>query len=127
MEVELSVTAWDSQLCVFCLFLSSITGFPFDESEFNGTYISYCYWYPPLESGLTPEKSNDPLSKNLWLFNIAKDPLEKNDLSDLYHGIVKRMLQRLQEYNSTMVPARYPNPDPNSDPGFNGGVWGPWE
>ena len=69
---------------------------------------------------------SDPPRKNIWLFNIAKDPQEKNDVSDLYHGIVKRMLERLQEYYSAMVPALSPDFDPNSNPDFNGGVWGPY-
>ena len=28
---------------------------------------------------------------------------------------------------TTAVPPRYPKPDPNSNPGKHGGVWGPWE
>ena len=69
---------------------------------------------------------NDPPSKEIWLFNIVKDPQEKNDLSDLHHGIVKRMLERLQYYRNAMVPVRYPDYDPNSNPDLNGGVWRPY-
>ena len=86
-----------------------------------------CGWYPPPESGLTPVQHSDPPDKEIWLFNIAKDPQEKNDVSDLYRGIVKRMLQRLQYYYNTMVPVQFPDLDPNSNPVLHGGVWEPWE
>ena len=88
--------------------------------------MAVCGWYPPPESGLTPREYSDPHKEKLWLYNIAKDPEERNNVSDLYRGIVKRMLERLQKYNSTAVPVYFPDWDPNSNPNLHGGVWQPW-
>lgn len=68
----------------------------------------------------------DPSAKNVWLFNITADPQERHDLSDSKPEVVKMMLERLKYYQSTAVPARFPKPDPNSNPAKHGGVWGPW-
>ncbi|XP_072020732.1 arylsulfatase J-like [Amphiura filiformis] len=87
----------------------------------------YCDWFPPKESNITSTKPTEPRNKEIWLFNIARDPLERNDLATRRPGIVKRMMERLKAYNATAVPPWYPPPDPNSNPKYNGGVWGPWE
>ncbi|XP_013382182.1 arylsulfatase B-like [Lingula anatina] len=73
------------------------------------------------------ENTFEDTNKNVWLFDILDDPTERNDLSQKYPNIVKKMLTRLQAYNATAVPAIYPPPDPRADPSHNGGVWGPWE
>lgn len=73
------------------------------------------------------EISSEAANKNLWLFNIAVDPEERDDLSEQYPDVVRKMLDRLQAYNATAVPVRYPKPDPRSNPKLHGGVWGPWE
>ncbi|GFO11247.1 arylsulfatase b [Plakobranchus ocellatus] len=70
-----------------------------------------------------PEESD----KNLWLFNIADDPTEHNDLSVEKSHVVKELLDLLVKFNQTAVPVRYPSLDPMSDPGLHGGVWGPWK
>jgi len=71
------------------------------------------------------EKRSD--TQNVWLFDIMKDPLEKDDLSQKYPSVVRNLLQRLAYYNSTAVPVRYPPEDLNADPAKHGGVWRPWE
>ncbi|KAK2142403.1 hypothetical protein LSH36_961g00078 [Paralvinella palmiformis] len=86
-------------------------------------------WVPPPrhrynESWINLEK--DETNKNLWLFNIRKDPFEKRDVSSEYPDIVNHLLDRLSYYNSTAVPAYYPPFDPEADPALHGGVWGPW-
>ena len=86
-------------------------------------------WVPPPrhrynESWINLEK--DETNKNLWLFNIRKDPFEKRDVSSAYPDIVNHLLDRLSYYNSTAVPAYYPPFDPEADPALHGGVWGPW-
>ena len=64
--------------------------------------------------------------KNVWLFDILRDPFERLDLSDIYPDVVRTLLERLTYYNSTAVPVRYPADDLNSNPEKHGGVWGPW-
>ncbi|XP_072050724.1 arylsulfatase J-like isoform X2 [Amphiura filiformis] len=86
-----------------------------------------CAWYPPLESNITSIKPKEPRFKKTWLFNIARDPLERHDLAIRRPGIVKRMMKRLRAYNATAVPPWYPPADPNSNPEYHDGVWGPWE
>ena len=66
-------------------------------------------------------------TKNLWLFDILADPLEKNDLSDSQPEVVKMLLDRLQYYNSTAVPCLWPSNSADADPKKHGGFWGPWE
>ena len=64
--------------------------------------------------------------KNVWLFDIENDPNERDDVSDSQTGTVRFLLDRLAYYNSTAVPVRYPEFDPDADPAKHGGVWGPW-
>ena len=33
---------------------------------------------------------------------------------------------RLEEYNKTAVPVRYPDPDPAANPALHDGIWSPW-
>ncbi|XP_072050918.1 arylsulfatase I-like [Amphiura filiformis] len=40
-----------------------------------------CEWSPPRESNITSKKPTEPRNKEIWLFNIARDPLERNDLA----------------------------------------------
>lgn len=64
--------------------------------------------------------------KNVWLFNIKKDPEERNDLSLKETEMVKFLLNKLSALNSTAQPVRYPKPDPAANPALHGGAWGPW-
>ena len=84
-------------------------------------------WVPPPDDTLRyySYQRNDE-AKNIWLFNITNDPLEKYDLSDSYPDIVKTMLDRLSAYNATAVPVRYPPPDPECNPELHGDAWVPW-
>ncbi len=77
-------------------------------------------------ANLTQSLTLENKYKNLWLFNIKEDPTEHHDLSDKHTGIVKRLLDRLAQYNSTAVPCRFPDPDPQSNPDLHGGAWVPW-
>ncbi|XP_064616928.1 arylsulfatase J-like [Liolophura sinensis] len=67
-----------------------------------------------------------PEDQNVWLFNVARDPMEKRDYSRRYPGKVRHMLERLAAHHLTSVPVFYPPADPHSDPVFNDGAWGPW-
>ena len=81
---------------------------------------------PPPESELFPVYPNAPDSKRIWLFNITADPLEQNDLSNVYPDVVEELLKRLDDYYQGSVPVRYPEYDRNMDPGIWGNVFGPW-
>uniref|UniRef100_A0A8C5PPQ6 Arylsulfatase B n=1 Tax=Leptobrachium leishanense TaxID=445787 RepID=A0A8C5PPQ6_9ANUR len=82
-------------------------------------------WFPPPSLG-AEIAAPDSANKTLWLFNIAHDPQERNDLSDKYPHLVKKLLSRLEHYYRDSVPVYYPEDDPRCDPGPSG-VWGPWE
>ena len=84
-------------------------------------------WVPVPDSDTTTQSSDQPLEKNVWLFNITSDPNEHNDLSDKLPGVVHSLLSHLLQINNTAVPPRYPKNDKRSDPGLRLDVWGPWE
>ncbi|GFS14723.1 arylsulfatase I [Elysia marginata] len=88
-------------------------------------------WYPVPSSaeGPSPPKSSSSSTdtKNVWLFNVARDPYEAIDLSATMSSTLHMMLERLRAYNATAVPPVYPPSDPNCDPKLHGGFWGPWE
>ena len=86
-------------------------------------------WYPPPSSDLEVEDIPDfeYEDKKVYLFNIANDPEERNELSAQYPEKVGELLERLQQYNSTAVPVRYPPPDPAANPALHGGIWKPWK
>ncbi|XP_065838684.1 arylsulfatase I-like isoform X2 [Oscarella lobularis] len=83
-------------------------------------------WVPP--PGMKcPTTCAGNVTTGMWLFNIAEDPEERNDLSDAYLKKVKELLDRIEYYNSTAVPARYPDPDLMADPALHDGAWVPWQ
>ena len=43
-------------------------------------------------------------NSNIILYNIAEDPLEKNDISATYTDIVEKMLARLAKWGKGAVP-----------------------
>ncbi|XP_069121302.1 arylsulfatase J-like [Argopecten irradians] len=96
-----------------------VTGFPG-----NGSSVPV----PTTEDNIMGiDIDGDDSTKNLWLFNIAKDPVERMDLSSQEPGMVMKLLTKLQEFNLTSVPCVYPPWDPNSNPERHDGWWGPWE
>ena len=76
-----------------------------------------------LSLNLSEEKTD---TKKLFLFNIAEDPLEHYELSSQYPEKVKELLARLEEYNNTAVPVRYPDRVSAADPKLHSGAWSPW-
>lgn len=64
--------------------------------------------------------------QNVYLFDIVKDPEERNDLSQSQPLVVRQLLERLAMWNSSAVPVNYPPVDKNCNPNLRGGVWGPW-
>ena len=84
-------------------------------------------WIPPPEIAATPQVSSDYHDKNsVFLFNITADPEERTDVSSQYPDVVDELMARLEMYNATAVPPRYPAPDPKSNPALYGNVWTPW-
>lgn len=92
-------------------------------------------WFPPPDflaaevdvNSTAISLRNETSTQNIWLFDIAEDPLEKKDLSNKYPEVVMDLLNKMAGYNKTAVPCRYPEYDPKSNPELHGGVWGPWE
>ena len=89
-------------------------------------YLGDSKHYPVPNSGDTIPITIEGDNPSVHLYNIADDHEELHELSTSRPDIVNLLLDRLQYYNSTAVPCRYPNPDPQSSPSLHGGVWGPW-
>ena len=84
-------------------------------------------WVPAAESGRrTQSSSNRHSASSVFLFNVTNDPEEKKEISEQFPDVVYDLFSRIEMYNSTAVPARFPRPDPDSKPRNHGGVWLPW-
>ncbi|XP_026211186.1 arylsulfatase B [Anabas testudineus] len=83
-------------------------------------------WFPrPGHNGSESGPSEaDPL-KPVMLFDIEKDPEERNDVSDQFPVVVDYLLSRLHQYQKSASPINFPDDDPRCDPGPTG-AWGPW-
>lgn len=57
------------------------------------------------------------------LFNIVKDPCEKNNLYEMYPNIVKALMLRLQEFNASALPPGNLPIDPRGNPKHFNYVW----
>ncbi|XP_013412440.1 arylsulfatase J [Lingula anatina] len=76
--------------------------------------------------GPDPTIEDVPLDKNVWLYDMKRDPLEECDLSDTKPKIVKRMLDRLEEIRQMSPPTIFVSErDPALNPALHGGVWAP--
>ncbi|XP_051907739.1 arylsulfatase B isoform X1 [Hippocampus zosterae] len=81
-------------------------------------------WFPrPGQNGSSPGAS-EPL-KPVMLFDVLKDPEERNEVSALYPAVVERLLGRLSHHQQSALPVHFPDEDPRCDPG-PAGAWGPW-
>ncbi|KAM9338316.1 arylsulfatase B [Symphorus nematophorus] len=84
-------------------------------------------WFPRPghnSSESAPSPPVDP-QKSVMLFDIEKDPEERNEVSAQFPAVVEHLLARLQQYQKTAVPINFPADDPRCDPGPTG-AWGPW-
>ena len=81
------------------------------------------YWYPDC---LTVSNVTQCVDE-FCLFDMSNDAEERHDLSKQHPDILDKMLQRLSEYEATMVPARNIRfKDPRASPKFHNGVFEPW-
>ncbi|KAL6096553.1 arsb [Pungitius sinensis] len=88
-------------------------------------------WFPrPGHNGSGP--GSDPLPgpgpdplKPVMLYDVEKDPEERNELSAAFPAVVEYLLRRLQKHQSAASPVDFPADDPRCDPG-PAGAWGPW-
>lgn len=80
-------------------------------------------WFAP--PGGRPLEASEPL-KQVMLFDIEKDPEEREEVSHQRPEVVSFLLRRLQQYQKQAVPIIYPPDDPHCDPETTG-AWGPWE
>jgi len=97
-----------------------ITGYPGAKAAIND-WIA-----PPEDTHIHSVYATDPDWKNIWLFDISRDPSEKADLFETHRDIAVNLLNRLAEYQSTAVPARFPMYDLRCNPDHHNGFWGPW-
>ncbi|XP_078000253.1 arylsulfatase B-like [Glandiceps talaboti] len=85
-------------------------------------------WIPSPSSPYKPFHPKKTYGKVVRLYNIAKDPYERKDVSEENPEIVMELLRRLGEYNKDVVKPNYPgvidviygNPDRHD------GLWAPW-
>ncbi|KAL4004424.1 solute carrier family 25 (mitochondrial adenine nucleotide translocator), member 4/5/6/31 [Sarotherodon galilaeus] len=63
--------------------------------------------------------------KPVMLFNIEKDPEERNEVSAKFPKVVEHLLCRLEHHQKSAQPINFPDDDPRCDPGPTG-AWGPW-
>ncbi|XP_051794540.1 arylsulfatase B [Acanthochromis polyacanthus] len=89
-------------------------------------YPGCAVWFPRPDHNSSEWSSSqvDPL-KPVMLFNIEKDPEERNEVSAQFPAVVNYLLTRLQQYQKSALPINYPDDDPKCDPGPSG-AWGPW-
>lgn len=83
-------------------------------------------WFPrPGHNASESASPRRPPLKSVMLFDIEKDPEERNEVSAHYPTVVDYLLTRLNQYQRSAVPITYPDEDPKCDPGPTG-AWGPW-
>uniref|UniRef100_A0A8C6V0D1 Arylsulfatase B n=1 Tax=Neogobius melanostomus TaxID=47308 RepID=A0A8C6V0D1_9GOBI len=82
------------------------------------------FWFPKPTGNKSNILEMGPL-KPVMLFDIEKDPEERNELSAKFPAVVDNLLSRLYAYQKQALPITFPDEDPKCDPG-PGGAWGPW-
>ena len=97
-----------------------ITGMP-SYSDKSSSWIA-----APEDTDIHSIYETDPKLKNIWLFDISSDPLEKTDLFESHQDIAVDLLNKLAEYQATAVPVRYPKNDLRCNPKLHSGFWSPW-
>ena len=90
-------------------------------------FVGRGFWCaPPEDTDKHTIPDPDPADKNIWLFDLSKDPLETTDVHKKHPHVTVKLLNKLYEYQQSAVPARFPDNDPQCDPDNHGGFWSPW-
>jgi len=76
---------------------------------------------------MPPSPGPEPKPDTVELYHLDTDPNEWHDVSTESPSIVAKLMARIQAYNATAVPVRYPAMDPAGDPQRHGGVWTFWQ
>ncbi|XP_041480175.1 arylsulfatase B-like [Lytechinus variegatus] len=85
------------------------------------------FWEPPRESSLPYEPNDIRWSTPVRLYNIKKDPNERQNVAPYQKKVVYRLLKRLQDYQNTAVtPLLLGEKDDRGNPKYHGGAWVPW-
>lgn len=84
-------------------------------------------WFPRPGHNSSESRPSavDPL-KPVMLFDVEKDPEERNELSAQFPSVVEYLLSRLHQHQKSALPINFPPDDPKCDPGPTG-AWGPWQ
>ncbi|XP_030598581.1 arylsulfatase B isoform X1 [Archocentrus centrarchus] len=83
-------------------------------------------WFPrPGDNTSESSSSKVDQLKPVMLFNIEKDPEERNEVSAQFPKVVNHLLSRLEQHQRRARPINFPDDDPRCDPGPTG-AWGPW-
>ena len=84
-------------------------------------------WIPPPR-GL--QQSRDMYfvkqSRDIQLYNVLKDPEEREEVSLRHPVLVKILLEKLKGYRERALQPSNMDTDQAADPGKFGGVWTPW-
>lgn len=81
-------------------------------------------WFPRPGHNSSEFSDEDPL-KSVMLFDIEKDPEERNEVSAQFPAVVEYLLTRLSHHQKSALPITFPDEDPRCDPDPTG-AWGPW-
>ncbi|XP_070542473.1 arylsulfatase B-like [Ptychodera flava] len=74
------------------------------------------------EHGHGPKLPQDPATTKVWLFDMAEDPMEMNNVADLYPDVVKMLSEELDKHRETAW-TDFPPDDPRCDPALTDGWW----
>ncbi|XP_070542482.1 arylsulfatase B-like isoform X1 [Ptychodera flava] len=82
-------------------------------------------WYATpykMEHGRSPKLPQDPAFTDRWLFDMQEDPMEMDNVADLYPDVVKLLSEKLDKHRETAW-TDFPPDDPNCDPALTDDWW----
>ncbi|XP_046566685.1 arylsulfatase B-like [Haliotis rubra] len=93
----------------------------------QGSPGKYNNWapLPKLGMDMSVYEADDTEFPPYMMFNITEDPTEHVDIIAKYPELAAVMIEKLDEYKKSRVPAQDPAPDPASNPKYFNGAWSP--